>query len=286
MKNVDVLRQVIEVIEDNLNHSLSLAIISNEIGYSQYHIHRLFSSVVGISMNQYIIRRRITESARELIESDSSILSLALEYGYHSQQAYTDSFRRVYGVSPHKFRKRGTYYPNLLRFNPIISTDLRVDNAFKVRKVDVEDRLLVGYKANMNLGFLAIPLCMKRLLKRRNEIGNNGVDVIAYYDYSEFSMDGADIKFQFYALQEVDGNNDNLKGMSKVLIKGGSYIVFSFYGNPEKSLEPVWNYIYKEWLVQSNVKLSDTKHFDFTRNSPTVDEHGECLIEYWLPIES
>ncbi len=41
---------------------LDLNVISKEIGYSKYHLHRMFTSVVGFSVHNYIQRRRLTEA--------------------------------------------------------------------------------------------------------------------------------------------------------------------------------------------------------------------------------
>lgn len=49
-------------------------------------------------------------------------------------------------------------------------------------------------------------------------------------------------------------------------------------------VQPVADYIYKEWFPQSTCQLNESARYDFARYGELVDEKGESLIEYWLPI--
>ena len=93
-------------IEKNLQEPLNLDNIAAQACYSRYHFSRIFSAIAGISIQEYIRKRRIIESAGLLIRTDMSIYDIALDFQFDSQEAYSRAFKRVYKTSPGKFRKQ------------------------------------------------------------------------------------------------------------------------------------------------------------------------------------
>jgi len=107
---------VIDYIENNLNKKLDLSSIANAVGYSKYHLHRMFTDMVGLSIHNYIQRRQLTEAAKLLVFSNKSILEIAFIAGYESQQAFTTVFKQMYKKSPNEYRTNEEFYPLQLRF--------------------------------------------------------------------------------------------------------------------------------------------------------------------------
>ena len=113
------IRNVMEAIcfiEDNLEENLDLETVARAVHYSKYHLHRMFTQTVGLTLHDYIIRRRLTEAARLLIFSDRPILEIALAAGYESQQAFTDIFKAMSKKSPNQYREAEAFYPLQLRY--------------------------------------------------------------------------------------------------------------------------------------------------------------------------
>jgi len=115
-KNIKNIKLAIDYIEEHLAESLNLSIVATAVHYSKYHLHRLFTSVVGMTMHGYIQRRKLTEAAKLLVFSDQSILEIAMIAGYESQQAFTTIFKEMYKKSPNQFRENEVYYPLQLKF--------------------------------------------------------------------------------------------------------------------------------------------------------------------------
>ena len=89
---------VIDYIENNLDGKIDLETVANEIHYSKYHLHRMFTSTVGMTIHDYVQRRQLTEAAKLLVFSEKPIIEIAFICGYESQQA----FSAVFKVIPHK----------------------------------------------------------------------------------------------------------------------------------------------------------------------------------------
>jgi AraC family transcriptional regulator len=100
----DAVLQAAEFIEDNLTKDIKVQDIVNKVGFSQFHFMRVFRSISGHTINNYIKRRKITEAAKMLLESNMRIIDIALLYGYNSQEAFTRGFKEIYNVTPHTYR--------------------------------------------------------------------------------------------------------------------------------------------------------------------------------------
>lgn len=108
---------VINYIENNISEKMSLSTIARAVGYSKYHLHRMFVKTVGLSIHDYVQRRQLTEAAKLLVFSKKSILEISLIAGYESQQAFTNIFKQMYKKTPNEYRMNEEFYPLQLRFN-------------------------------------------------------------------------------------------------------------------------------------------------------------------------
>lgn len=116
INKLESIMAVIDYIENNLNKKLDLSSIANAVGYSKYHLHRIFTNMVGLSIHNYVQRRQLTEAAKLLVFSNKSILEIAFIAGYESQQAFTTVFKQMYKKSPNEYRTNEEFYPLQLRF--------------------------------------------------------------------------------------------------------------------------------------------------------------------------
>ncbi len=114
--NLENIVSVIHYIEEHLTEKMNLDLIAGAVGYSKYHLHRMFLSTVGLSIHDYVKRRQLTEAAKLLVFSDKPILEISLLAGYESQQAFTNIFRQMYKKSPNEYRMEEEFYPLQLRF--------------------------------------------------------------------------------------------------------------------------------------------------------------------------
>ena len=94
------LQQAIAYIQDHLADDISLDAIANEVGMSQYHFGRLFKQATGFSPYQYALKCRVERGKELLLHKKLSINEVALEVGFSSQSHFTQSFKKLLGVTP------------------------------------------------------------------------------------------------------------------------------------------------------------------------------------------
>ncbi len=114
--NIKNVIAAIDYMESHLHEKLDLDTIAEALHYSKYHLHRMFTGTVGLTIQTYVQRRRLTEAAKLLVFSDEPILAIALTAGYESQQSFTDSFRAMYKKAPNQYREEEKFYPLQLRY--------------------------------------------------------------------------------------------------------------------------------------------------------------------------
>lgn len=114
--NIINVTAAIAYIENNLADKVDLEIVARAVHYSKYHLHRVFTDTIGLTIHDYVQRRRLSEAAKLLVFSDKPIIEIALISGYESQQAFTTIFKLMYKKSPNQYRDAGQFYPLQLRY--------------------------------------------------------------------------------------------------------------------------------------------------------------------------
>lgn len=103
---IAILNQVVEYVEQNLDADIDIDALATSLGTTDYHVRRMFSSLAGMPLSEYVRRRRMTVAAAALRRSDS-LLDIATRYGYGSTEAFGRAFRAVHGVGPADVRREG-----------------------------------------------------------------------------------------------------------------------------------------------------------------------------------
>lgn len=101
----EVTQRVIAFIESNLTEEIQLDTFPSVIGYSKYHLLRIFKHETGKSIGEYIRERRLATAAMLFLHSNESILTIAFLFHFQSQEAFTRAFKEVYFLPPGKYRK-------------------------------------------------------------------------------------------------------------------------------------------------------------------------------------
>ncbi len=93
------LNQVIDYIEDHLTEDLSLEIISEYAGISDYHFRKIFFYLSGMTLSEYIKNRKLSEANKDLLHGEK-VTDVALKYGYQSIDGFTRAFKKWNGFLP------------------------------------------------------------------------------------------------------------------------------------------------------------------------------------------
>lgn len=133
---------VIDYIESHLDGKLELETVAEAVHYSKYHLHRLFTETVGMTIHDYVQRRQLTEAAKLLIFSDKPIIEIAFICGYESQQSFSLAFKAMYKSPPAEYREKLNFYPLQLRFTlyrKMAAMEFSMQDIRLAKKEDIPD---------------------------------------------------------------------------------------------------------------------------------------------------
>ncbi|MDP5275016.1 helix-turn-helix domain-containing protein [Chengkuizengella axinellae] len=280
MEYIQNLSKTINYIENNLKQKLTIEEISQYCGYSKFHFQRLFHQVVGESVGQYIMNRRLAEAAKALVSDSRRILDIALEFGFDSHEVFTRAFKRRFQLNPYQFRKSGLTTEFVYK-KPIDIQYLKNKNLnliVDMEELSLESLLLKGYQA-ANGSREAILLSWSKL--RNNIQSNENGDFAAYGVIQYPDSFGLDIHFTYLAAAEsIHIHNKTDSTLKEVILPESKYIIFSHKGSTE-DLPLSYEYIYGVWLPKSKFKLRGS--YDFERYCAFWDRKDRD-IQICIPV--
>lgn len=99
MKCMEDIKIVIDYIEDNINQ-LDMDSISRLTGIPKGLYQRIFTYMCGVSISEYVRKRRMTIAAYSLLQNSDKIIDIALEFGYDTHSSFTRAFKEQFDVPP------------------------------------------------------------------------------------------------------------------------------------------------------------------------------------------
>lgn len=101
------LNDLVEALERVPTEGVDTAAVAAAHGTTEHHLRRMFSSLSGMPVSEYVRRRRMWLAAADVVESSDDLLTIAVRHGYGSTEAFGRAFRAVHGVGPTDARRHG-----------------------------------------------------------------------------------------------------------------------------------------------------------------------------------
>lgn len=285
---IAALNRLVETIEDDLTDEIDIARLAAGLGTTEYHLRRMFSSLAGMPLSEYVRRRRMTLAAAEIL-GDGDLLGIAVRYGYGSTEALSRAFRSVHGVSPGDVRRNG----GPLRTQPQLRFRLTVEGntTMDVRIADRPAFRLIGHSARVPLvhhganphilAFVAtLPEGEHVRLKRLSSTEPSGllqVSADVDPDYTE----GSELTYLHGVAVEVDALVP--QDLDSIDVPAGAWAAFRTSGPYPEALQSTWAATATDWFPSNPWRL---------RPGPSIvavldraSDFSTATCELWLPVE-
>ena len=284
--------RVIDYVRENLTGDLSLEKLAQVASFSPYHFHRVFKSVAGETLNDFIRRTRSQSAASQLIHNPTeTITGIAVNCGYSSPSAFAREFRRWFDMSATQFRAGG--HDSLIRFrakleergaefaNPSDLASTRTDMVFRAEVRDLPElhvayvRHVGRYKeignAFQRLMRWAGP---RRLLKKETRI------LAIYYDNPDITPVD---RLRADACITVPEGTKVKRDIGTMTVPGGLFAVAYVEIDPIQYGE-AWDRLMIDWLPESGYQPDARLCYELYLNDPGKDPQGEHIVEICEPI--
>lgn len=265
-------------IEGHLRTDISLDDIAAAGGVSRFHMSRAFSEMLDRSVMRYLRGRRLSEAARSLANGAPDILSVALEAGYGSHEAFTRAFREQFGVTPEQLRNERQIDATKL-VEPILMQDTANIELAQPRFVDGKPMLIAGLAARYEYENKdGIPAQWQRF---NDYVGNiaGEVEGAAYGVCANSDATG----FDYITGVEVTDFSEVDRELTRIRIPAQRYAVFS-HGGPISTIRNTIQAIWGEWMPRSGYEVADAPVME--RYGKEFDpETGSGGFEIWVPTK-
>jgi AraC family transcriptional regulator len=81
------LNRLVDLVEQDLAEDLDVVRLAAALGTTEHHLRRMFSSLAGMPLSEYVRRRRMTVAAAEVVSGSQDLLGIAVRHGYGSAEA-------------------------------------------------------------------------------------------------------------------------------------------------------------------------------------------------------
>lgn len=104
-EKVKVVSRMQHYINTHLDEDITLDAIANDVGYSKYHVMRIYKELTGRTIFETIRALRLTKAAQTLQIIDEKVVDVAMSNGFDSHDGFTRAFHRQFGITPQKYQK-------------------------------------------------------------------------------------------------------------------------------------------------------------------------------------
>ncbi|WP_221030818.1 AraC family transcriptional regulator [Actomonas aquatica] len=286
------LLRVIEHIHENLDEPLPLATLAGIAHLSPFHFHRVFTGMLGETVQGLVRRLRLERAAWQLRQpARPGILDVALDAGYDSHEAFSRAFGRAFTVSPSRFRGDRARPPRLRAHSGVHYDPAGTPVGFRSRpvrpfamKVTIKHlpSVLVACVRHVgpyeNCGIAWEKICT--LLGAEGYIGPGSQLIGISYDDPE-NTPPAEIRYD--AAISVPDDFVAPAGVTLRRIAGGDYAVLTHQG-PYNQVSRAYRHLMGEWLPRSGRELADEPCFESYLNDPDNTPPAELLTDVYLPL--
>ncbi|WP_241474935.1 AraC family transcriptional regulator [Priestia flexa] len=274
-------------IEENLTNDIDFKEVAKLALCSEYHFKRMFSFLAGITLAEYIRRRRLTLAAFELKNNNMKVIDVAIKYGYNSPDSFTRAFQNLHGLTPSEAKKNGyslKAYPKMtfhLSIKGGNEMNYRIEEKEAFRIVGIKERVpIIFHGVNPKIAAMWESLTHKTINKLKNLSNVKPLGMIsASVNFSEGRMEEKGELDHYIGVATTKDCPDNLIQLE---VPALTWAVFEAIGPFPDTLQDVWGRIYSEWFPSSNYEQVDgpeilwNEHKDVT--SPTFKS------EIWIPV--
>ena len=284
MSTITSMFKAIEFIESNLKAGVTIADVAGAVFHSLYHFCRTFNRIVHHTPYDYLMRRRLSESALELVQTEKKIIDIAFDYRFNHPETYSRAFQRLFGLLPYQWRKQGRADKRLLmpRLTLAHLRHINTGSFLKPVLVELETIQLTGMMTVVNEKRQGIAQLWQMLEQELPAIKSR-TQPAKYYGVATYPENWELRGFLYMAAVEVTRPDPMPYLLAGKTLPSGRYAQFIHHGR-DSDLHLTLDYIYHTWLPKSGRALSCPLELEEYRQETPGFEQAEMERKIYIPI--
>lgn len=287
MDCISMLQKAIQYMETHLLEDITYSDVARDVYVSDYHFHRMFSMITGITPSEYIRNRRLSCAAQELLSTEVKVIDLALKYGYETPESFTKAFTRFHGVTPSVAKRENK--PLVLYNRLILKLTVEGGNIMQYRIEERAPFKVVAYTRAFSNTIIGdgqnheIPDFWTSLIE-----SGKLKSLYAYGDAKDLfglceSLDQTSPTFKYGVgiKTELEGVPEGApEGLDIWQVNPTTWAVFECIGTDGACIGETWDKIYKEFLPNAPYEMLEDVDFELY---PSESKAG-VFCEVWIPV--
>lgn len=275
------LDQTVTFISQNLDKSLDLKQVAQVSHFSPYHFHRIFTTGLGETPQDFVNRLRLEKAANLLSKSPAlTITDIALTCGFSSSATFARSFKKYFGVTASEYARAGGNESQGISPSPVVEpAQLPLDI-----RVKLMPRLHLAYIANMK-GYSLAEICrawerLYRWALARDLLTPETKMVGLSFDDPLITPKN---KCRYYACLTVPNEltQDPLVGFLDIpALKCALYRLTC----KAEDIESAYRLFYRNWLPDSGFQPADYPCYELYYETPSTNAEGKFVMELCIPV--
>ncbi|MEU9590214.1 AraC family transcriptional regulator [Streptomyces sp. NPDC048193] len=286
---ISALNRLVDLVEEHLGEEPDVPALAARLGTTEYHLRRMFSSLAGMPLSEYVRRRRMTVAAADVVRGENDLLSIAVRYGYGSTEAFGRAFRSVHGAAPREVRSAGgplRTQPQL-RFRLTVEGSTPMDTRFAnrpaFRLIGHATRVPLiheGVNPHIQQHITALPQEAHARLKSLSDTEPAGLLQVC----DDLAPDNAeDTELTYLHGVAVSADTSAPDDLDAIEVPAGTWAVFRSSGPYPEALQTTWAATAAEWFPSNPWRLRPGPSIVTVLNR--TDDFTTATTELWLPVE-
>jgi AraC family transcriptional regulator len=269
---------VLLAIEQSLDDDLRPDRLARHAALSPFYFQRVFRALVGESVAEHVRRLRLERAAHRLKTTSMSVLEIALEAKYDSNEAFTRAFRSAFGVAPSAFRSASE---GRLLARPAIAPERRENTKLLEGRIVDHDPIRVVFVRHVG-PYENAASAFDRLDAWAASVGisRNAQRIGAPRDDPSVTPRE---KLRFDACVVVDASVTADGEVGIQLLGGGPYAVTCHVG-PFDTLAETYAWLAVEWLPGRGRTIAKAPCLELYRDWPGATAPGDRVTELRVPV--
>lgn len=259
--NYKNLNEMVKYIEDNLENDINMNNLAKIVGISANSLQRIFNFMCGITITEYIKKRRLSKALEEIKNTDIKIIDVALKYKYNSNISFDRAFKKVFGITPIQCRESKIPYKQF----PIITFMKKAE--YKQLNYEIkyfEEKEIYCYKTETSK---EIDLLYK-VRELYNFLKEKGIHQKLKKE-EQYAMSFYKNGVNYYAV----GSRTKYTSEEKIKIPAGKYAIFEVGTREQKDIVNLEENLYSKWVKSTDININQ----DFTLEYYIGDNCYLCI---------